>query len=867
MDPRALELMRLLQSDAYDAATIASVRASFPEVRAGLEAAGDTATIEEIHRLLGAWAEVAAPAERAEALVLVAAMVEGAERARVLRTVGQLRLEQAGDVDEAIAVYEEALDADAEVTLTRELADLYALRGAEGDGERAADLYAAVADLVGGADALALVERALGLAPGNTEALALLEATVPEGERATTLRERWEAYVAATTDETGAAERRLALARADGAAKRYRDALLWIAPLVDRGDPTAQKLKESFLAGLASAAVMQGASSAAHTPAVDRPLPARALSPRSGQTMVGFKVPAGVGVGDATMEAVERARRALEAQASAAEEARQPPRAAAIASTATAPGIQPAPAAAARVAAKATMVGRNPLAPAPAAPAAAKSAPVRDPLAPAAVASAPAGTKAASATKPEFAATMMGVTPGQVVLPTGRVSGVEATMPAIVFPSGIPPASLAPPAHRTAAVAPISGTATGLGQAFPGAAPTKPVSSPAPAGAPGATASWPPVAPRASAPAPAAAASWPPVAPRASVPVAGAAAGGGSPPGSSVPAPSLTVSQPHAAPRASVPLVFPTEGGPRPSAVRAPHVDTGDFTVPRRGIPWPGKPVFIGAGAVLLVGVLYMMFSGGDEEVPAAAPAASRTSSVPAVDAPAPPVAAPTATPAPSAGTAALAGGAAAPAQAAAEVAELGEPTPAPSGSAAVQPSPTAKTTGATGARVGAMVGHKGSSGASPSGQPAPDGRDETPEPTGAKGAPSADDVEPASTPRAGASSGASAKGKPAVDLATGPARVKGKLTVKDVVSVLQPKLSAFKRCYARALDRNAKLDGRLMLQWSVNAKGRSGTVKKVSGSTLNDAKLVSCEAEIIRNARFPAPASEVRMGFDHSRR
>lgn len=820
MDPKALELLRLLQSEVHDAATLAAVRALFPEVHAGLTAAGDASTLEELRGLLEAWAHVAAPVERAEALVLAAGMVEGAERARLLRVVGQLRLEQAGDVDGAIAVYEEALDADAEVALIRELADLYALRAGEGDGERAADLYATLADLAGGAEGVPLLEKALDLAPGHSEALTLLEATVAEAERPAKLRERWETYVAATTDEAGAAERRIALARVDGAAQRYRDALLWIAPLVDRGDPTAQKLKETFLSGLASsAAATQGQAPAATTAAVDRPLPARALSPRSGQTMVGFKVPGGAG-GDATLEAIERARRELQAQANAAEAAEAARRAAA--SKAVAP-VAVAPVAAASVAARvapkgATMLGRDPLAPsASVAPKAAAPA-GGDPLAPAR--GAPAAAKPASpaghaqVTKPEFAATMMGISPGSLPAPAGRVSGVAATMPAI-FPSGRPPASLAPGA--------------------PQAAPATPA------------ASWPPVAPRASAPGSnplaAAPASWPPVAPRASAPAPGSP---------SRPAPSPTAAQSMDG-RASVPLVFPTESGPRPSAVRAPHVDTIDFGVPRRGIPWLGKPVFIGAGVVLVVVILFMIpWGGSDQPAPPAAPVETRTSSVPAATPTPPPPPAPAAEPTPSEPTGA------APTEAAPTAAPPGAPavatTAKPAPSSATKTSGSAKpTTAPTAEKPGV-----------PSDQPSPEG---SPEPTPAvKGAPSADDIVPdlPSTPK---STTSGTRGKASVDLATGPARVKGgKLTVKDVVAALQPKLGALRRCYERALGRNGKLDGRLMLQWPVNAKGRAGTVKKVSGSTLNDAKLVKCESEVVRDAKFSGAASEVRMGFDHTR-
>src|SRR5689334_14697656 len=85
MDPRTLELLRLLQADQHDAGTLDSIREQFREQRKELAAKDDRATLDELCELLEAWAEGAtgdlASAALHEAALSIEEDLEQPERA------------------------------------------------------------------------------------------------------------------------------------------------------------------------------------------------------------------------------------------------------------------------------------------------------------------------------------------------------------------------------------------------------------------------------------------------------------------------------------------------------------------------------------------------------------------------------------------------------------------------------------------------------------------------------------------------------------------------------------------------------------------------------------------------------------------
>ncbi len=348
MDPKTLELLKALQGDGRDEDTLGIVEDLLAGQRPLLHAAEDLATLADISELLEVWAEGAPAelaarallhassiaereleqAERAAQLVTLSleirpgdldalARLDGLLRARgehdrldavlamqadalqqtpgsegaaadVYRMLGELRVERAGDLDRAIEAYEAALDASAAVETIRQLADLYALRAGEGDAGQAADLYYTLADVSEGPDGAQWAERALDLAPGHDEAMTLLEGLVPEAEHGERLLERWSAYVEHGAQGAAVDARRVSLGRAYASTGRYRDALMWIAPVADAGDPVAGQLKEAFLENL-QGEYEDGRGSRVSKPPAEQ---ARAaLRARSGQTMVGIRLP------------------------------------------------------------------------------------------------------------------------------------------------------------------------------------------------------------------------------------------------------------------------------------------------------------------------------------------------------------------------------------------------------------------------------------------------------------------------------------------------------------------------------------------------------------------------------------------------
>ncbi len=141
-----------------------------------------------------------------------------AELAQGHRKRGDLFCE-AGELDDAIEAYEQALEAEPDLDATRGLADLFAKRARPGDAEQAADLYYAVGDVLGDPEGLPILELALDQVPSHGEALSLLENLIPREQQAERLSARWAAFVAASSDKQAVAARRQLLMRAQAEAR------------------------------------------------------------------------------------------------------------------------------------------------------------------------------------------------------------------------------------------------------------------------------------------------------------------------------------------------------------------------------------------------------------------------------------------------------------------------------------------------------------------------------------------------------------------------------------------------------------------------------------------------------------------------
>jgi TonB family protein len=288
MDQATVELLRLLQGDVHDDAALRQITALYRAQRSALMSVDDQGMISQLGELLEGWAE------GATGEVASAALCEAAVSAE----------EDLEQPERAIRILERVLDLEPTPEALEQLARLYTKRGAPGDVAQAAELYAALGDTLAEAGKPWL-ERALDLAPTHEAALVSLEALIPEEDHATALRERWTVYLehggdarpsdpggeaaaaAASGQSVNAGERRrLTLSRAYAAEGSYRDALMCIAPLAERGHTEAARLQEAYLANLEGAV----APAKRGRKAESLPPPKHVRSARSGGTMVGFRL-------------------------------------------------------------------------------------------------------------------------------------------------------------------------------------------------------------------------------------------------------------------------------------------------------------------------------------------------------------------------------------------------------------------------------------------------------------------------------------------------------------------------------------------------------------------------------------------------
>lgn len=177
------------------------------------------------------------------------AKMEGIEpqlRSYVSLHLGRLRAEQLNSIDRAIEAYEDALDAEPDLNAIIELADLYAERGHAGDNQQAADLYYTVGDILGNPQGIDMLEKALDQMPTHEQALALLETYLPQEEKMSRLRIRYESFIDQAPNDPGSDLRRLSLCQAYLSEERYQDAYRCIAPLAAKGDIAAGYIIEDI---------------------------------------------------------------------------------------------------------------------------------------------------------------------------------------------------------------------------------------------------------------------------------------------------------------------------------------------------------------------------------------------------------------------------------------------------------------------------------------------------------------------------------------------------------------------------------------------------------------------------------------------
>jgi outer membrane biosynthesis protein TonB len=93
---------------------------------------------------------------------------------------------------------------------------------------------------------------------------------------------------------------------------------------------------------------------------------------------------------------------------------------------------------------------------------------------------------------------------------------------------------------------------------------------------------------------------------------------------------------------------------------------------------------------------------------------------------------------------------------------------------------------------------------------------------------------------------------------------VDGSLDPSVVSKEVKSRLGAIKACYERALKRNDKLSGKVVIHWTITAAGTVSGVD-VEQDTLGDAEVASCIKSLIARWRFPSPsggAVEVSFPF-----
>lgn len=86
-----------------------------------------------------------------------------------------------------------------------------------------------------------------------------------------------------------------------------------------------------------------------------------------------------------------------------------------------------------------------------------------------------------------------------------------------------------------------------------------------------------------------------------------------------------------------------------------------------------------------------------------------------------------------------------------------------------------------------------------------------------------------------------------------GRATVRGALDKEIIRRIIRRHINEVKFCYQRELQGNAKLGGRVIVQFMITSTGQVGT-SKVQGSTVGNQKVEMCIAQAVRRWLFPKP-------------
>lgn len=92
--------------------------------------------------------------------------------------------------------------------------------------------------------------------------------------------------------------------------------------------------------------------------------------------------------------------------------------------------------------------------------------------------------------------------------------------------------------------------------------------------------------------------------------------------------------------------------------------------------------------------------------------------------------------------------------------------------------------------------------------------------------------------------SGRASFGRPDID---------GAMDQKSVSKVVRRHSRAIKRCYEKALKANPKLKGKIVVDWTINMRGRVERAT-IASDTVRDAGMKQCILKTIRRMRFPKP-------------
>jgi outer membrane biosynthesis protein TonB len=82
---------------------------------------------------------------------------------------------------------------------------------------------------------------------------------------------------------------------------------------------------------------------------------------------------------------------------------------------------------------------------------------------------------------------------------------------------------------------------------------------------------------------------------------------------------------------------------------------------------------------------------------------------------------------------------------------------------------------------------------------------------------------------------------------------IDGSMDSKSVSKVVRRHSRAIKRCYEKALKANPKLKGKIVVDWTINMRGRVEHAS-VASDTIRDPGMKKCILSTIRRMRFPKP-------------